>query len=153
MATNQYYKKRLIKAEQFDGSRKMAERYHMLVWVMTADTELWKIDTLEGHLLVKTGDWIATGSNGEHWPIKDDIFRKTYVELPAIPQKVADYIQKAKSGTWGIIDCYYHVADNVTACGLDGVRDWEHWIVDHQDAFARAWLGGYRIEEDEHEES
>ena len=29
---------------------------------------------------LESGDWIATGSNGEHWPIADDIFRKIYVE-------------------------------------------------------------------------
>ncbi|KRM54801.1 hypothetical protein FC18_GL002218 [Lacticaseibacillus sharpeae JCM 1186 = DSM 20505] len=85
--------------------------------------------------------------------MSDEDFHATYAELPVIPQKVADYIQKAKAGTWGIIDCYYHVADNVTACGLDGVRDWERWIVDHQDTFARAWLDGYQIEEGQHEES
>lgn len=27
------------------------------------------------------GDWVATGINGEHWPIADDIFKKTYVEV------------------------------------------------------------------------
>ena len=26
------------------------------------------------------GDWIATGIDGEHWAIKDDIFKKTYTE-------------------------------------------------------------------------
>ncbi len=27
---------------------------------------------------VTPGDWIATGAEGEHWPIKDSVFRRTY---------------------------------------------------------------------------
>ena len=27
---------------------------------------------------LKKGDWIATGVDGEHWVIADDIFHKTY---------------------------------------------------------------------------
>lgn len=37
------------------------------------------IPTLEGGHVVTPGDWIATGAEGEHWPIKPDIFAKTYV--------------------------------------------------------------------------
>lgn len=36
------------------------------------------IDTLEGGHIVCPGDWIATGAQGEHWPIKPDIFAATY---------------------------------------------------------------------------
>lgn len=36
------------------------------------------ITTLEGDHIVTPGDWIATGVHGEHWPIKPDIFAKTY---------------------------------------------------------------------------
>jgi hypothetical protein len=36
------------------------------------------IDTLEGGHIVCPGDWIATGVQGEHWPIKPDIFASTY---------------------------------------------------------------------------
>lgn len=35
--------------------------------------------TLEGGHVVTPGDWIATGAEGEHWPIKPEIFAKTYV--------------------------------------------------------------------------
>jgi len=34
--------------------------------------------TLEGSMLARTGDWIITGVNGEIYPCRDDIFRKTY---------------------------------------------------------------------------
>ena len=38
----------------------------------------WVIDTLEGRMVVKNGDWICTGIAGEKWAIKDDIFKRTY---------------------------------------------------------------------------
>lgn len=28
-----------------------------------------------------TGDWIATGIDGEHWVIADNIFQRTYEEV------------------------------------------------------------------------
>ena len=31
-----------------------------------------------GEMLVRTGDWIIKGTNGEFYPIKDTIFRLTY---------------------------------------------------------------------------
>lgn len=37
------------------------------------------IHTLEGPMSVSEGDWIATGIAGEKYPIKDHIFRSTYV--------------------------------------------------------------------------
>ena len=36
------------------------------------------IKTLEGGHIVSEGDWIITGVKGEHYPCKDDIFKKTY---------------------------------------------------------------------------
>lgn len=42
------------------------------------------IATLEGGHWVDLGDWIIKGVNGEFYPVKDEIFRKTYeaVEEP-----------------------------------------------------------------------
>jgi hypothetical protein len=37
-----------------------------------------EIKTLEGWMLVTTGDWIITGVKGEHYPCKPDIFALTY---------------------------------------------------------------------------
>ena len=39
--------------------------------------------TLEGGHVVTPGDWIATGIQGEHWPIKADIFEATYAPVNA----------------------------------------------------------------------
>jgi hypothetical protein len=36
------------------------------------------IQTLEGPLTAKPGDWIITGVNGEQYPCKPDVFEKTY---------------------------------------------------------------------------
>jgi len=36
------------------------------------------VDTLEGGHIVCPGDWIITGIEGEHYPCKPGIFKKTY---------------------------------------------------------------------------
>ena len=36
------------------------------------------IKTLEGSMVVESGDWIITGSKGEKYPCKPDIFALTY---------------------------------------------------------------------------
>lgn len=36
------------------------------------------IPTLEGTMTAKIGDWIIKGVNGEFYPCKPDIFKKTY---------------------------------------------------------------------------
>mgnify|MGYP000361602731 CR=1 FL=1 len=39
---------------------------------------LWIIQTLEGVMHANAGDWIITGTDGEKWPVKKEIFEKTY---------------------------------------------------------------------------
>lgn len=39
------------------------------------------IKTLEGDMLASPGDWIVKGIHGETYPVKPDIFKKTYKEL------------------------------------------------------------------------
>ena len=36
------------------------------------------LNTKEGPMKVHKGDWIATGVDGEHWCISNDIFCRTY---------------------------------------------------------------------------
>lgn len=36
------------------------------------------IETLEGRHIVRPGDWIITGVQGEHYACKPDIFEQTY---------------------------------------------------------------------------
>lgn len=42
-------------------------------------TQFGWVNTLEGGHIVTPGDWIATGVQGEHWPIKPDVFAASYV--------------------------------------------------------------------------
>jgi hypothetical protein len=39
-----------------------------------------EVVTLEGVMQGAAGDWLAQGPAGDHWPIKDAIFKATYVE-------------------------------------------------------------------------
>lgn len=41
-------------------------------------------ETLEGPLNVSPGDWIVTGVHGEKYPVKPDIFEKTYEPVEEI---------------------------------------------------------------------
>lgn len=36
------------------------------------------IKTLEGNMTANVGDWIITGVNSEQYPVKNEIFQKTY---------------------------------------------------------------------------
>jgi len=37
-----------------------------------------EIETMEGVMVGEIGDWLVTGVEGEQYPCKDRIFRKTY---------------------------------------------------------------------------
>ena len=82
----EYRKTATIKAEQFDGSEEMMNKYGIYKW-RTSFTQnsdyVYYLPTKEGDLQTWIGCWIATGIDGEHWAIADDIFRKTYVEVGA----------------------------------------------------------------------
>ncbi len=36
------------------------------------------VRTLEGDMIARSGDWIITGVEGEKYPCKNEIFKKTY---------------------------------------------------------------------------
>lgn len=44
----------------------------------TSDTYVFVCNTLEGVMTVNIGDYIVKGVNGEFYPVKPDIFYKTY---------------------------------------------------------------------------
>lgn len=70
-------------------------------------------------------------------------------DLPVIPKAVGEYIRKAKApGKWGLLDVFWHLGDNISAMGINGLYDWQRWMVHNQVAVARAWLlGVWRVEE------
>lgn len=49
----------------------------VIIDAYVTDTEL-NIPTLEGIMHASVGDYIITGVNGEQYPCKPDIFKKTY---------------------------------------------------------------------------
>ena len=131
-----YRKTATIKAEQFDGSDEMVKKYK-LFRPIACDPHytLARPGTI---MSFDVGDWIATGVNGEHWPIADDVFKQTYAELPVISKEVAGYLEivRQEETLFGVLDE-----------ALVGVSDLSLWIAENQDDFARAWLDGYTVEE------
>ncbi|MES5890712.1 DUF1642 domain-containing protein [Lacticaseibacillus paracasei] len=70
-------------------------------------------------------------------------------DLPVIPKAVGEYIRKAKApGKWGLLDVFWHLGDNISAVGINGLYDWQRWMADNQVAVVRAWvLGVWRVDE------
>lgn len=63
-------------------------------------------------------------------------------QKPVVPQFVADWIErKRKRGEYSLLDAMHLTAQS---------EDFRKWIMSskHQEVFARAWLDGYRIEEE-----
>lgn len=148
-----YRKTATITAERFDGSDGMVKRYGLVdrgghvVDELHVDNMCF-IRTLEGQMKVNYHDWIATGVNGEHWPIADEIFKKTYAELPVIPKVVADWIGTCKRDQQSL--SYAMDQQAIPKEVRDYFRDYrtvKEWIA-VQDTFARAWLDGYQVKED-----
>lgn len=137
-----YIKTATIKAERFDGSAEMIDKYD-IINTQLASTAIgfegaYFLPTLEGELRVNIGDWIATGVEDESWAIADDIFKKTYAELPVIPNYVAEYIDYMKSSYRDIWDAiHYPFRSNKV----------DKYMEDNSETFARAWLDGYVAEE------
>lgn len=70
----------IIEAEQwFEGKVIDGVKLGITINPMTGNyVKAHMIETLEGTMIVNTGDWIITGVNGEKYPCKPDIFEKTY---------------------------------------------------------------------------
>ena len=131
------YLKQPFQAEQLDGSDEMIDKYELI----DAGTMLETHHSLELYLTesgkVDVGDWIATGVTGEHWTITDDVFKKTYAELPVVPHYVAEYIIYMKSSYRDIWDAinYPFRSNNINK-----------YMENNSETFARAWLDGYQVE-------
>lgn len=138
-----YRKTATIKAEQFDESQKMIKKYGIEDSAESGYNDSdWEdeglcIPTKEGYLRINNGDWVATGIDGEHWPIADDVFRKTYDELPVIPKYVDEYIRLMRSLGKSVGDAikYWLREDEI-----------DNYMEYNSEKFVRAWLDGYRVE-------
>ncbi|MBS0952387.1 DUF1642 domain-containing protein [Lactiplantibacillus plantarum] len=152
-----FYRKQPIEAEQFDGSEEMIDKYHVRcdTEYMLSDDPLeystvpYQMETLEEFLNINAGDWIATGIDGEHWAILDEVFKKTYAELPVIPKNVAKHIV-TEHGLSDLIPIWGGIYRAMIQTVVYGYQkgDIGDWIVNHSDVFARAWLDGYQMEEE-----
>jgi len=145
-----YRKTGTIKAEQYDGSNEMIDKYHLRCDIgflffgnpLKYKTVPYQLETQYGWGNISVGDWIATNDDGKYILITDD-FKKTYAELPAIPNYVAEYINIEKNNT------------DVIQAGIDAIEyskgniELTTWIEENGDMFARAWLNGFQTEEDE----
>ena len=153
-----YRKTTTINAEQFDGSDEMVDKYDIEVvkgdyaddysMPEAGPAPYFRYFMPSGYNEIYIGDWVATGIKGEHWAIANDIFKKTYAELPVIPKAVADWIDKCKHKRVSIsfAMCENNFPNEVT----DYFRTYytrDQWIT-IQDNFARAWLDWYRVEEE-----
>ncbi|AQY71819.1 hypothetical protein BWL06_12480 [Lactiplantibacillus plantarum] len=144
-----YRKTATIRAEQFNYEKWVYMRqdaYPMVFGDTAKDGGMMAtnplIKTLEGNMKIKDNDWIATGVNGEHWPIADDVFKQTYAELPVIPEEVAYVIKQAKKGDYKLGWVFYAAYTKILQVSVC------NWIKTHAETFARAWLDGYAVEGD-----
>lgn len=75
----------VIEACQFDGANiteieNFVGKKLPTVISSNEDTQL-VVSTLEGDMKASKGDWIIKGVNGEFYPIKSEIFFKTYEKV------------------------------------------------------------------------
>lgn len=153
-----FYRKQPIEAEQFDGSQTSLFGYEVmpdsLLDALTGEPAYYSIliDDFEpepddfpddNEVSFEIGDWIVNEAD-EIKVMDDEEFKQQYAELPVIPKNVACSIKQYKE--W---NCDLGIVFDDACSGniwKAGVGD---WIVNHSDVFARAWLDGYVVEEDE----
>ncbi|MEE6667662.1 hypothetical protein PS423_09735 [Pediococcus acidilactici] len=86
-----YRKTATIKAEQFDGSQKMIEEYHIntdvqysnfnSIGLMETVNIPFELSMSDKNYELNVGDWIVMDTVNGFDVIADDIFRKTYEEV------------------------------------------------------------------------
>lgn len=144
-----YIKTGTTEFEQFDGSDEMMDKYVIEEWPYEMarpdySDNYFVIKTLEGNMFFAVGDWIATGVNGEHWPVKDEIFKKTYKKLPELTRPVSRYLEYCKEH-WNLNDAFLN-AEYLVPNNNDALEVLEY-LSEHPEGFARAWLDGYEVQD------
>ncbi|UIF30463.1 DUF1642 domain-containing protein (plasmid) [Levilactobacillus brevis] len=154
------YQKQPVEAEQFDGSQKYIFGQKVisdnsLVDALTHDPVYYSIlineddsdDPKEdpNEVVFEIGDWIIKYGEDIH-AIPDDMFKKTYAELPVIPKCVADWIEECKRNDQAIASAFDEtLMSSKTRYYFCNYSTRSQWI-SIQDAFVRAWLDGYQVE-------
>lgn len=76
------------------------------------------VHTLEGDLSVSEGDWILTGIDGEHWPVRNDIFVRTYEAVSATDDKLNGLLDRAMK-TNALVSVLSERAKQIEQWGLE----------------------------------
>lgn len=148
-----YIKTGTTEFEQFDETNDQCFKFGIIdkanltsVESVAYGADRYTIPTLEGDMIIHPTDWIATGAEGEHWPVKDEIFQKTYKKLPVIPKYVANYIEEQK-------EHHVDLFGAISSCGkfesfpmFDEAKA-HIWVSGNCKDFSRAWLDGYEVVE------
>lgn len=102
------------------------------------------ISTLEGEMRARPGDWIIKGVKGEHYPIKDEIFRETYEAAEALALAAEAAAVKVKPLVWeesyyvvhasGSIEFFKHESEAASQADFLG-RDF--YVYGQENAFSR----------------
>lgn len=136
------YQKQPIQAEQFDGTQKMADKYHISVYNENIDKYGGLGDwtpneyTFNG-TYIDVGDWIIENSGNIRLIMTNNEFKKDYAELPVIPKAIAEYIEHMKSIQRDIGEAMRYWLRT---------SDIDEYMEDNSETFARAWLDGYQLE-------
>lgn len=70
------------------------------------DTGKMTIKTLEGDMIAEVGDWVIKGIKGEFYPIKNDIFEKTYELVEEENYKTGDICHSCKKGRIALMSAF-----------------------------------------------
>lgn len=138
-----YRKTATIQAEQFDGSQKMIRKYAHPVPKNVPEPSSNSWVTKNGLFEFHIGDWILTKPNGKFNVVPDNEFRWQYDALPVIPKYVAAYLKVSKNSKVTLFCAIYEAPERVT----NHPEATLEYISDHSEAFARAWLDGYQVED------
>lgn len=68
----------VVEADQWFSGKEIEGVKERIVDVLGVKVKEFFLETLEGEMQLKAGDWVITGVNGEKYPCKSDIFEKTY---------------------------------------------------------------------------
>lgn len=87
MSEQRYWRKKpvVIEARQFRETE-LHEQYDLAEWclgklrgtLLPSNQRVIQINTMEGEMEARVGDWIIKGVAGEFYPCKPDIFAQTY---------------------------------------------------------------------------
>ena len=139
-----YRKTGTIKAEQFDGSDAMVDKYELLDAGIMLGTHHSSQVYLMGSGRVDVGDWIITDVFNHHELASDNCFKSKYIKLPVISKEVADWIELGKSKGISLDTALMIImAGRTENPDISGVSNWV-WHY-HLADLAIAWAIGYQL--------